>query len=185
MHAKRITIHESERRVKSQESVRDLPVPEPLERGLARHFARSAVGAGDLVFAAAFQDYAAVRRVWDATCQAAGITGATPHDARHTFGVHAAQAGVPIVRLQKLMGHATAAMTHAARRGRRGAGCGRADGLPYGVGAPPKMPLANRWRSGNREIGLRNTRRGASFRRSDPVAQLVEQRTFKPLPVRR
>lgn len=34
-----------------------------------------------------------------------------PHDARHTFGVHAAQAGVPIVRLQKLMGHATAAMT--------------------------------------------------------------------------
>ena len=111
MHAKRITIHESERRVKSQESVRDLPVPEPLERGLAGHFARSAVGAGDLVFAGAFQEYAAVRRVWDATCQTAKISEATPHDARHTFGVHAAQAGVPIVRLQKLMGHATPAMT--------------------------------------------------------------------------
>ena len=32
-------------------------------------------------------------------------------DARHTFAVHAAQAGVPIVRLQKLLGHATATMT--------------------------------------------------------------------------
>ena len=41
----------------------------------------------------------------------AGISDATPHDARHTFAVHAAQAGVPIVRLQKLLGHATAAMT--------------------------------------------------------------------------
>jgi integrase len=29
----------------------------------------------------------------------------------HTFGVHCAQAGVPIVRLQKLLGHASPAMT--------------------------------------------------------------------------
>lgn len=36
--------------------------------------------------------------------------GATLHDCRHTFGVHCAQAGVPIVRLQKLLGHATAEM---------------------------------------------------------------------------
>ena len=34
-----------------------------------------------------------------------------PHDARHTFAVHAAQADVPIVCLQKLLGHATAVMT--------------------------------------------------------------------------
>lgn len=32
------------------------------------------------------------------------------HDCRHTFGVHCAQAGVPIARLQKLLGHATPAM---------------------------------------------------------------------------
>ena len=37
---------------------------------------------------------------------AAGIHNATPRDARHTFGVHAAHAGVPIVRLNEL----TAAM---------------------------------------------------------------------------
>lgn len=33
------------------------------------------------------------------------------HDLRHTFGVHCAQAGVPIVRLQKLLGHASPHMT--------------------------------------------------------------------------
>lgn len=35
----------------------------------------------------------------------------TIHDLRHTFGVHCAQSGVPIARLQKLMGHATPHMT--------------------------------------------------------------------------
>ena len=33
------------------------------------------------------------------------------HDLRHTFGVHCAQAGVPIARLQKLLGHASPIMT--------------------------------------------------------------------------
>jgi integrase len=33
------------------------------------------------------------------------------HDLRHTFGVHCARAGVPLARIQKLMGHATLAMT--------------------------------------------------------------------------
>jgi integrase len=35
----------------------------------------------------------------------------TIHDLRHTFGVHSARAGVPIARLQKLLGHASAIMT--------------------------------------------------------------------------
>jgi integrase len=35
----------------------------------------------------------------------------TMHDLRHTFGVHCAQAGVPIARLQKLLGHASPHMT--------------------------------------------------------------------------
>ncbi len=35
----------------------------------------------------------------------------TMHDLRHSFGVHCAQAGVPIVRLQKLLGHASPHMT--------------------------------------------------------------------------
>jgi len=35
----------------------------------------------------------------------------TIHDLRHTFGVHSARVGVPIARLQKLLGHASAIMT--------------------------------------------------------------------------
>lgn len=111
LHAHRLTVHEGERRVKSRHAVRDLPIPAPLERVLAAHLARAGLGPADLVFPGPFQRYKAVRRAWDAVCKAADIDDATPHDARHTFGVHAAQAGVPIVRLQKLLGHATPHMT--------------------------------------------------------------------------
>lgn len=110
LHAKQVTVHEADRRVKSPHAVRDLPIAVPLERALGRQLARVAAGPADLVFPDA-QVYEVVRRVWDATCRAAELSGATPHDARHTFGVHAAQDGVPIVRLQKLMGHATPQMT--------------------------------------------------------------------------
>lgn len=110
VHAKRIVIHEGSRRLKSREAARHLPIPHPLERALAGHLARISPGPADLVFPGSFQKYAAVRRAWDSTCRAAGVEGATPHDARHTFAVHAAMAGVPIPRLQKLLGHATAVM---------------------------------------------------------------------------
>jgi integrase len=48
---------------------------------------------------------------WSAESPGTEPPTATLHDLRHTFGVHAAQAGVPIVRLQKLLGHATPHMT--------------------------------------------------------------------------
>jgi integrase len=111
LHAKRLLIHEGTRRVKTQESVRDLPVPPQLERALAPHLARIAPAPDDLLFPGDVQRYDTVRRVWRAVCATAGIAGATLHDCRHTFGVHAAQAGIPIVRLQKLMGHADPVMT--------------------------------------------------------------------------
>jgi integrase len=111
LHAKRILIHEAERRVKTREAVRDLPIPPALERALAGHLAHVGPGPSDLVFPGLTQDYGTVRRVWRVTCAAAEIAGATVHDARHTFAVHAAQAGVPIVRLQKLLGHADPTMT--------------------------------------------------------------------------
>jgi integrase len=111
LHTKRLLIHEGDRRVKTREAVRDLPIPPALEGPLAGHLARVGPGPDDLVFPAAYQDDGAVRRAWDGACKTAGIAGATPHDARHTFAVHAAMAGVPIVRLQKLLGHATATMT--------------------------------------------------------------------------
>lgn len=109
--SKRLTIHEEERRLKSRDAVRDLPVPARLERTLASHLARVAPGPADLVFAGRYQPYGSLRSAWDRTCRAAGITGATPHDARHTFAVHAMMAGVPLPRLQKLLGHSTPIMS--------------------------------------------------------------------------
>ncbi|HXT91579.1 MAG TPA: site-specific integrase [Trebonia sp.] len=107
---RRISIHEGNRHVKTPSSVRDVPIPEPLAEILGEHFVRHPAGPADPVFPAPLSDYRALRRVWRRMCRAAGIRGATLHDCRHTFGVHCAQAGVPIVRLQKLLGHSTPAM---------------------------------------------------------------------------
>jgi integrase len=111
LHARRITIHEGDRRVKSAQGVRDLPISASLERALGSHLARVRVGPSDLLFPGEAQVYWKVRRVWHSVLRTAEIAPATIHDARQTFGVHAAQAGVPIVRLQKLLGHATPVMT--------------------------------------------------------------------------
>lgn len=111
LHAKRITIHEGAHRVKSTSAVRYLPISDALLTPLAAHLARVGPGPADLVFPGAMQNYGAARRVWRATCKAAGIGGARIHDARHTYGVCAAMSGVPIVRLQKLLGHADPTMT--------------------------------------------------------------------------
>lgn len=116
---RRISIHEGSRRVKTASSVRDVPIPEPLVRVLAEHFARYPCGPADQVFPAPFNSYDRARRVWRKVCLAARLhdggskpkPNATLHDLRHTFGVHAAQAGVPLVRLQKLLGHTTPHMT--------------------------------------------------------------------------
>ena len=65
------------------------------------------------------RDYRATRRCFQRVCLTAQLNDAgrnaraTPkphaaiHDLRHTFGVHCAQAGVPISRLQKLLDHAS------------------------------------------------------------------------------
>lgn len=107
---RRISIHEANRHVKTPSSVRDVPIPEPLAEILARHLVRCPAGPADIVFPPPLGDYRALRRTWRQTCRAAGVHGATLHDCRHTFGVHCAQAGVPIARLQKLLGHTTPAM---------------------------------------------------------------------------
>ena len=39
LHVKRITVHEAERRVKSKEAVRDVPISEPLAGALGSHLA--------------------------------------------------------------------------------------------------------------------------------------------------
>ena len=107
---RRVSIHEGNRHVKTLSSVRDVPIPEPLAEILGNHFVRFPAGPADPVFPPPLGDYRTLRRTWGRICEAAGVHGATLHDCRHTFGVHCAQAGVPIARLQKLLGHATPAM---------------------------------------------------------------------------
>lgn len=107
---RRITVHDETRRLKTGGSVRDVPIPEPLARLLAEHLTRHPIGPTDLLFGAPFSDYRAARRVFSRACRTADLHKVTLHDLRHTFAVHAAQSGVPIPRIQKLLGHATVAM---------------------------------------------------------------------------
>jgi integrase len=107
---RRIQIHEGDRRLKTGSSARDVPIPDPLAQLLAEHLTRYPCGPDDLVFASPFNDYRRARRVFLRAARAAKIHAVSIHDLRHTFAVHAAQAGVPIPRIQKLLGHATAAM---------------------------------------------------------------------------
>ncbi len=107
---RRIRVHEGDQRLKTAGSARDVPIPEPLARLLGEHVARYRVGPNDLLFDSPFNDYRAARRVFSRACRVAGLLSVTLHDLRHTFAVHAAQAGVPIPRIQKLLGHATVAM---------------------------------------------------------------------------
>jgi integrase len=107
---RRITVHDEMRRLKTGASVRDVPIPEPLARLLAEHVTRFPIGPSDLLFSGPFSDYRAARRVFSRACRTAELHKVTLHDLRHTFAVHAAQSGVPIPRIQKLLGHSTVAM---------------------------------------------------------------------------
>ena len=107
---RRIRVHEGDQRLKTASSARDVPIPEPLALLLAEHVTRFPIGPNDLLFDSPFDDYRTARRVFSRACRVAGLRSVTLHDLRHTFAVHAAQSGVPIPRIQKLLGHATVAM---------------------------------------------------------------------------
>jgi integrase len=108
---RRVAIREGLRTLKTASSARDVPIPEPLALVLGAHLAQTPAGPADLVFTGALADYRAARRAFMRAVKLAKLYAVTLHDLRHTFGVHCAQAGVPIARLQKLLGHATAHMT--------------------------------------------------------------------------
>lgn len=120
---RRLPVSDHARRLKTSGSARDVPIPEPLAEVLAAHRVRYPGGPADPVFPAPLDDYRTARRVFQLACLAAQLhdggrnpsgvpkPNATIHDLRHTFGVHCAQAGVPIARLQKLLGHASPHMT--------------------------------------------------------------------------
>ena len=51
------------------------------------------------------------RRVFDPAARAAGITGVSPHDLRHTAASLAVASGANVKAVQRMLGHASAAMT--------------------------------------------------------------------------
>jgi integrase len=69
--------------------------------------------------------YTEVKRSFASACREAGISDFTFHDLRHTFGTRLADAGVDIVKIKELMGHASIVTTmryiHATDQGKRGA----------------------------------------------------------------
>src|SRR4030088_472912 len=75
---------------------------------LAEHITRFPIGPNDLLFYSPFCDYRAARRVFSRACRLARLRSVTLHDLRHTFAVHAAQAGVPNQQLHVLWSPATA-----------------------------------------------------------------------------
>jgi integrase len=69
--------------------------------------------------------YTDVKKSFSAACRETGITDLRFHDLRHTFGTRLADAGVDVVKVKELMGHAsivtTMRYTHATDQGQRGA----------------------------------------------------------------
>ncbi|HEX3206190.1 MAG TPA: tyrosine-type recombinase/integrase, partial [Propionibacteriaceae bacterium] len=51
------------------------------------------------------------QRVWDPAVAAAGLTGLTPHDLRHTAASLAIASGASVKNVQRMLGHKDAAMT--------------------------------------------------------------------------
>ncbi len=109
--SRRLWIHEQHgRQLKRESRARELVVPEAVVATLKGHL--EALSEPRLGTARIFAlTYWPVRKAWHRVCSAAGIQGATIHDARHTFAVHAVQDGIPEARLQRLLGHAHPATT--------------------------------------------------------------------------
>jgi len=105
-----ISVHDGRRRLKTAGSTRVLPIPLPLARVLAEHRTLYPGGPADPVFPHPFGSYQLAQRVFQRACCAAELHDVRIHDLRHTFGVHCAQAGIPIVRIQRLLGHSTPVM---------------------------------------------------------------------------
>ncbi|MEN3325484.1 MAG: hypothetical protein V7638_291 [Acidobacteriota bacterium] len=51
--------------------------------------------------------YTDVKKSFSAACRAAGIANFTSDDLRHTFGTRLADAGVDVVKIKELIGHAS------------------------------------------------------------------------------
>lgn len=92
---------------------RSVPIPRSLVDELAALAAGK--GQGDLLFTAPEGGPLRLmnfrRRVFDPAVRAAGLGGLTPHELRHTAASLAVSAGANVKAVQRLLGHASAAMT--------------------------------------------------------------------------
>jgi integrase len=93
--------------------VRSVPVPASLIDALAQQCAGK--GADALVFTSPRGEVLRLmnfrRRVFDPAIAAVGLAGVTPHELRHTAASLAVSAGANVKAVQRLLGHASAAMT--------------------------------------------------------------------------
>ena len=105
------------RRLKTSSSARDVPIPDSLVQLLAAHRVAYPGGPADPVFPYPFT-YGQAQKVFGKGCETAELHDVRVHDLRHTFGVHWVQAGLPLPRLQKLLGHATPGHDPAVREAR-------------------------------------------------------------------
>jgi integrase len=97
---------------KSHEA-RSVPIPRSLVDDLAEHLASKA--SGDLVFTTPsgtpLRNRNARRNWFDPAAEAIGQPGLTPHELRHTAASLAVSAGANVKAVQRMLGHASAAMT--------------------------------------------------------------------------
>ena len=92
---------------------RSVPVGRSLVDALAEQVAGKA--SGDFVFTAPGGGHLRLpnfrRRVFDPAARVAGLGGLTPHELRHTAASLAIASGASVKAVQRMLGHASAAMT--------------------------------------------------------------------------
>lgn len=112
---------------KQTKTNKDRSVPmEPIVRSILLELREVA---GDLEYVFVNPDtgtrYTEVKKSFASACREAGINDFRFHDLRHTFGTRLADAGVDVVKIKELMGHASIVTTmryiHATDHGKRGA----------------------------------------------------------------
>jgi integrase len=92
---------------------REVPMPRVVRDAVAEHIAGRAVA--DLAFPSPRGSFLRVqnarRQWWDTAARTAGVEGLTPHGLRHTCAALAVAAGADARTVQRMLGHASAAMT--------------------------------------------------------------------------
>ena len=92
---------------------RSVPLPRSLVDALVEHIAGK--GPDDLVFTTprgdVMRNHNFRSRVFVPAAASIGMPGMTPHDLRHTAASLAVQAGANVKAVQRMLGHASAAMT--------------------------------------------------------------------------